>query len=124
MMYSTHVVSFDRYKCSKGSPKMLENIFKHQYECPDGTEWICLTCNHSLKRGNVPGMAKANGCGFETIPPELECLNELELWLISLRIPFMKMVSLLGGKQRDIHGPAVNVPSNVDTCASPFAILV
>ena len=60
-------------------------------------------------------MTKANGLGLETIPPELECLNELELRLISLRIPFMKMVSLPCGKQRGIHGPAVNDPCRVDT---------
>uniref|UniRef100_A0A1X7VYG0 DUF6570 domain-containing protein n=1 Tax=Amphimedon queenslandica TaxID=400682 RepID=A0A1X7VYG0_AMPQE len=114
MMYSPNVVSFDRKKYSKGTPEMLQNTFRHQYECPDGTEWICLTCNRSLKRSNAPVMAKANGLGLETIPPKLECLNELELRLISLRIPFMKMVSLPSCKQR-AHEPAVNVPSNVDT---------
>ena len=30
-------------------------------------------------------------------------------------MPFMKMVALPSGKQRSIHGPAVNVPSKVDT---------
>ena len=34
--------------------------------------------------------------------------------LISLRVPFMKMVALPSGKQRCIHGPAVNVPSKLD----------
>ena len=47
-------------------------------------------------------------------PAELSCLNALEQRLISLRVPFMKMVALPSGKQRCIHGPAVNVPSNVD----------
>ena len=35
--------------------------------------------------------------------------------LISLRVPFMKMVALPSGKQRCIHGPAVNVPSKHDS---------
>ena len=33
--------------------------------------------------------------------------------MISLRIPFMKMVALPCGKQRAIHGPAVNVPTDL-----------
>ena len=35
--------------------------------------------------------------------------------LISLRIPFMKLVSLPVGEQCGMHGPAVNVPINIDT---------
>ena len=115
MMYSTNVACFDRSKYCKGTPEILAQVFSSRYVSRDGKEWICLTCSRSLKKGNVPAMAKANGLGLETIPPELECLNELELRLISLRIPFMKMVSLPCGKQRGIHGPAVNVPSSVDT---------
>ena len=45
----------------------------------------------------------------------LPVLSGLELRLICLRVPFMKMVALPSGKQRSIHGPAVNVPSKVDT---------
>ena len=48
------------------------------------------------------------------VPPELSDLDALELRLISLRVPFMK-IALPSGKQRSIHGPAVNVPSKVDT---------
>lgn len=50
-----------------------------------------------------------------TIPIELSNLNALELRLISLRVPFMKMVALPSGKHRCIHGPAVNVPSKLDS---------
>ena len=49
------------------------------------------------------------------VPPELSSLSALELRLICLRVPFLKMVALPTGKQRSIHGPAVNVPSKVDT---------
>ena len=59
--------------------------------------------------------AKANGLQLYDVPPELSNLNALELTLISLRVPFMKMVALPSGKQRSIHGPAVNVPLKVDT---------
>ena len=63
----------------------------------------------------MPLQAKANGLQLCNVPPELSDLNALELRLISLRVPFMKMVALPSGKQRSIHGPAVNVPSKVDT---------
>ena len=81
----------------------------------DGKEWICKTCDRALARGSMPLQAKANGLQLPEIPPELSGLNALELRLISLRVPFMKMVALPSGKQRSIHGPAVNVPSKVDT---------
>jgi len=63
----------------------------------------------------MPLQAKAIGLQLSEIPPELSGFNALELRLISLRVPFMKMVALPSGKQRSIHGPAVNVPSKVDT---------
>ena len=74
-----------------------------------------LKCDAALKRGNMPLQAKANGLQLRPIPSELSALNMLELRLISLCVPFMKMVALPSGKQRCIHGPAVNVPSKVDT---------
>ena len=78
----------------------------------DGKQWVCRTCDRTLKRGNMPLQAKANGLQLCQMPPELSSLNALELRLICLRV---KMVALPTGKQRSIHGPAVNVPSNVDT---------
>ena len=63
----------------------------------------------------MPVQAKANGFHLSDAPPELSGLNPLELRLICLRLPFMKMVASPSGKQHSIHGPAVNVPSKVDT---------
>ena len=45
----------------------------------------------------------------------MSCLISLEVMLISKDIPFMKLVSLPKGKQIAIHGPAVNVSTNLDT---------
>ena len=114
MMYSSNVVPFNRHKYTKGSPEMLHSVFSVMYVCPDGSQWICHSCDRTLKRGTLPVQAKANGFQLDLIPPELDGLNELEIRLISLRIPFMKMVALPSGRQQSIHGPAVNVPSNVD----------
>ena len=73
---------------------------------------MCKTCDRALKRRVMPLQAKANGLQLCNIPPEL---SDLELRLISLCVPFMKMVALPSGKQQSIHRPAVNVPSKVDT---------
>ena len=72
--------------------------------------WVCKTCDYALRRGRVPAQAKANKLD---VPVELSDLNPLEQRLISLRIPFMKMVALPCGKQRAIHRPAVNVPTDL-----------
>ena len=61
----------------------------------------------------MPAQAKSNKLDLEDIPTELSDLDPLEERLIYLRIPFMKMVALPCGKQRAIHGPAVNVPTDL-----------
>ena len=68
-----------------------------------------------LQKGKMPRQAKANGLGLFDIPHELSQLNEVEIRLLSRRIPFMKIVALPKGKQKAIHGPAVNVPTQLDT---------
>jgi len=65
--------------------------------------------------GKVPAQSKANKLDLPIIPSSLQDLNVLEICLLGLRIPFMKMIALPSGKQRCIHGPAINVPSKVDT---------
>ena len=59
--------------------------------------------------------AKANGLALPNVPNELCDLKPLELRLVCMRVPFMKLVALPSGKQRCIHGPAVNVPSKLDS---------
>jgi hypothetical protein len=60
----------------------------------------------------MPAQSKANNLFFAPQPKELRNLNALEVRLLSLRIPFMKMIGLPRGRQHAIHGPVVNVPSN------------
>ena len=117
IMYRQNVVSFNKFKYIKVTKELLEQMFPSQnsYVSSDGKQWVCKTCDGSLSKGNMPVQAKANGLQLCSIPPELSNLNALELRLISLRVPFMKMVALPSGKQRCIHGPAVNVPSNLDS---------
>ena len=117
LMYKQTVIPCTKTKYTKASNELLEQIFsaEHNYISLDGMQWVCKTCDAALKRGNMPLQAKANGLQLCPIPNQLSGLNMLELRLISLRVPFMKMVALPSGKQRCIHGPAVNVPSKVDT---------
>ena len=95
-----------------------------RYVRDTGREWVCKTCDRALKRGVMPLQAKANGLQLPEMPPELADLNALELRLICLRLPFMKIVALPSGKQRSIHGPAVNVPSKVDTICLSLSIYI
>ena len=77
---------------------------------------VTSACNSALFRGNMPVQAKTNNLQLDDIPGELSTLNALELRLVSLRVPFMKMVALPSGpKQSSIQGPAVNVPSKLDS---------
>ena len=114
MMYRKSVIP-----CNKANytNDVIQKVFSADlsYISFDGKQWVCRTCDRTLKRGNMPLQAKANGLQLCQVPPELSSLNALELRLICLRVPFMKMVALPTGKQRSIHGPAVNVPSKLDT---------
>ena len=112
MMYRKTVVPYNKGKYNKVSPDLLHSVFSANlsHSSSDGKEYICKTCDRALARGSMPLQAKANELQLSEIPPELSGLNALELRLISLRVPFMKMVALPSGKHRSIHGPAVNVP--------------
>ena len=127
LMYRQTVVKIDSGKYLKVSDIVMSKICQFDntyYRCQDIT-WICKTCDYTLKRGNLPAQAKVNSLTLDTIPVELSELNPLELCLISLRIPFMKMVALPRGRQRSIYGPAVNVPTDLygvlTSTQSPFA---
>ena len=104
MMYKRSVVPCNRSKYTKTSSTVLEQVFssEHNYISSNGKQWVCNTCDRALSRGNLPLQAKANGLQLSPIPPELSNLNLVELRLISLRVPFMKMVALPSGKQRSI----------------------
>ena len=81
-------------------------------------EWICHTCHRHLTGGSMPPQAIANNLNLIPIPKELKKLNELERQLVSLRIPFMKLLSLPRGGQKGVKGPVVNVPSDINTVAT------
>ena len=115
LMYRKTVIEFRPAKYMKLSEELLHQVFSpaYIYRSAQDKVWLCTTCDYSLKRGNMPAQAKANNLALEPVPLELQDLNPMEVRLVSLRIPFMKMVALPCGKQKAIHGPAVNVPADL-----------
>ena len=84
------------------------------YTCFDGNQWICKTCSTALSLGNAYTSC-SQWFKIESSTPRTVMFESLEIRSLSLRVPFMKMVALPSGKQRCIHGPAVNVPSKLDS---------
>ena len=123
MMYRQNVRPYHKGKFPKLSKEQHAVILEaFMYTSIDGRTWICITCDRALQKGNMPRQAKANGLSLFDIPPELSRLNEVEIRLLSRRIPIMKIVALPKGKQKaihgpavNVHGPAVNVPTQLDT---------
>ena len=67
---------------------------------------------------HMPCQAVANGLQLDDIPEPLQQLTSLERQLLATRIPFMKLVNLIRGRQRSLHGPVVNVPAMFDRVCS------
>ncbi|XP_062609537.1 uncharacterized protein LOC134271330 [Saccostrea cucullata] len=84
-----------------------------QKNCSKSKLWICYTCHRKIISGNFPAEAAANKMALEDIPKILKELNSLEKHLIALHIPFMKVMDLPHGGQKNIHGPVVCVPSDL-----------
>ncbi|XP_078333990.1 uncharacterized protein LOC111105212 [Crassostrea virginica] len=91
------------HECSEFCPK----------DCTKYQSWICYTCHRKIMSGNIPEEASFNNMAVEEIPKELNELNYLEKHLIGLHIPFMKVMALPHGGQKNIHGPVVCVPSDL-----------
>jgi hypothetical protein len=71
-------------------------------------------------KGEMPADAYANGLQLPVIPDELKSLNKLEKQLISIRIPFMKLVQLPRGNQTGVIGPCVSIPTDIEKTTNIF----
>ena len=76
-------------------------------------EWLCNTCKNYMKKKLIPPCSIANNMAFPYLPPIHKELHTLELRLVAIRIPFMKIYQAPRGKQLKIAGNVVNVPSNM-----------
>ena len=93
-----------------------EMHYRYKSEC-HSDEFICVTCHNNLKRWypKMPVQAMANGLSLPDVPNELANLTEIERRLISLCIPFMKILALhRAGIHYKINGPCVNVPTTLN----------
>ncbi len=88
LVYKQSVVNLSVCKYVKASPELLSKVFdpEFKYSSHGGQEWVCKTCHAALTCGKMPTQAIPNGLKLSSIPPELSCLNSLELRLISLRL--------------------------------------
>ncbi|XP_030284360.1 uncharacterized protein LOC115588118 [Sparus aurata] len=75
--------------------------------------WICSKCHSCIIDGVMPPECALNNLALCPIPPVLACLKRLEIHLIALHIPFMKMLALPKGGQNGVHGPVTCVPANI-----------
>jgi len=116
LMFKSSVMTFDSTSYTQLNKEDAEIILSPQnLYTLDNISWICVTCDRCLKRGQMPAQAHVNNLQLTSVPKELQDLRPLEKHLISRRIAFHKMVALPKGGQKAIHGPAVNVPTRVDT---------
>ena len=93
LLYRNSVVTCNRDKYNKCKEELLESVLGSNYISNDGNVWVCKTCDGALKRGLMPAQSVGNNLKLDDVPPELANLKLLEVRLISLRIPFLKMVS-------------------------------
>ena len=108
--------SDDETNVSSGSDSAAAShvLEPHSYKC---FEYICVTCDRSLKhkKPRMPAQACANGLMLSHIPPVLLNLSDLERRIISLRLPFMVIFCMVRyGSQYKIRGGCTNVPASLD----------
>ena len=72
MMYRKSVILCNKANYTKASADVIQKVFSADLSISsDGNEWVCRTCDRTLKRGNMPLQAKANGLQLCPVPPEL-----------------------------------------------------
>ena len=95
IMYRKTVLGFQVSRYDKAPSNFVapESISAHD------KHWICKTCHNALKWGLLPALAKDYNLELDNALVEISDLNPLEICIISLWIPFMKMVGFSCDKQ-------------------------
>ena len=72
MMYRKSVTLCNKANYTKASADVIQKVFSADLSISsDGNEWVCRTCDRTLKRGNMPLQAKANGFSMRLNHPDL-----------------------------------------------------
>ena len=129
--YKISIKEGPSYKCSscngrffhksthKSSRKKIEESIGEKVNLIstlDADITLCITCENSLKKMEIPKLCTLDGLQLEPIPEVLRVCNAVEERLCSPIIPF-EQIKLLGfyGKQNWIKGNVVNVPIDLPT---------
>ncbi len=117
----------NKYPTSDQVQKCFTGKYMHKCsaECNDSStyhdkkkkEWICHTCHRHLLKGNMPPQADINKLWLDDMTKELKTLKSLEMHLVSIVQPFMKIVPLPRGAQKGVRGQMVCVPANLQRTA-------
>ena len=113
---SVKIFHEDKYNFGGVCGKALNERYRFKDEGKQH-EYICTTCNRSMKKNRMPCQAVANGLEIPTVPKQLQGLTRLECRCIGLRIPFMWIRALPKGGQGKIRGPCINVPASLEPIA-------
>ena len=108
-LYFSNVIKFDLEKYDREFVNKLNtNVTSF-----DGNYYICKTCYTHTRKLKVPVQAVFNGLIIEKTAKKLDCLNTLELPLISKRLLFKKIVIMPKGQTPKMYDSITNVPVNV-----------
>ena len=84
---------------------------------------VCYTCRQYILGGKIPSMYHGNGYELNCVPVEVQDLNQLEVLLVSLCIPFMKLsTSSHRSGQKKLQGNVVNVPCDLTASISIYLV--
>ena len=86
-----------------------DSIAQNLQRCTFATQ-----CDSYLLKGKTPPQATVNNMWTCDSDPVLNSFNTLEQQLISMFIPFEKIVTLPRSKQSGMQGPVVCVPSDIN----------
>ncbi|WAR15763.1 hypothetical protein MAR_005868 [Mya arenaria] len=114
LMFRRSVITYVNSKYR--NKELIENI--DSFRKGEATNWICQTCESSLKRGSMPSLCLLNNLSLESVPDELKCITSLELQLVSQMLPFMKVIALHTGAQHKLSGQVVLVPADLSKVAT------
>ena len=83
----------------------------------EGKWRLCDTCYKAFKQGRVPMLNMRKTKDFQTIgevPLDLPRLNNLEAYLIKIRIPFLRLANMPRSPNMKCYGPMVCVSADIN----------
>ena len=113
IQFRSQVVKFD---AAKYDDNLLRKVISSDVYNKIGKSdvYMCKTCKSNIRNGKIPRLSSFNKLGISKQPDTLSQLNMLERHLVSPALPFMKMINLIKGSQKGIHGQVVCVKADIE----------